>query len=43
MTNGVTKFYAMNGMEEKGKKMANAMQRVAAGTHLPTPQLFEPA
>ena len=28
---------------EKGKLGANAMKRVAAGAHLPTPWLFEPA
>ena len=27
----------------KGKLRANAMKRVAAGAHLPTPWLFEPA
>ena len=28
--------------ERKGKLGANAMKRVAAGAHLPTPWLFEP-
>ena len=28
---------------KKGKFVANAMKRVAAGSHLPTPWLFEPA
>ena len=28
---------------KKGKLGANAMKRVAAGAHLPTPWLFEPA
>ena len=29
--------------EKEGKLGANAMKRVAAGAHLPTPWLFEPA
>ena len=29
--------------QEKRKSVANAMKRVAAGAHLPTPWLFEPA
>ena len=29
--------------KEKGKFGAHAMERVAAGTHLPTPRVFEPA
>ena len=29
--------------EGKGKLGANAMKRVAAGAHLPTPWIFEPA
>ena len=29
--------------KEKGKLRANSMKRVAAGAHLPTPWLFEPA
>ena len=29
--------------EEKGKLGANAMKRVAAGAHLPTPWFFKPA
>ena len=40
---GDTRHAFDSGLKKKGKLGANAMKRAAAGAHLPTPWLFEPA